>query len=74
MAENGGAGPEFAILIDFEATSDSSDDELTRLQQCDTHEIIEFVRKAHFFGGSARTVPVCSGVARVVVRRGCEPA
>jgi hypothetical protein len=34
---------DYAIVIDFEATCDSSDDELTRLQQCDTHEIIEFV-------------------------------
>ena len=34
----------YAILIDFEATADSSDDELTRLAQCDKHEIIEFVR------------------------------
>ena len=35
---------DYAILIDLEATSDSSDDALTRLQQCDHHEIIEFVR------------------------------
>ena len=35
---------DFCILIDFEATSDTSDDELTRLAQCDVHEIIEFVR------------------------------
>ena len=36
--------PDYAILVDFEATCDTTDDELTRLQQCDTHEIIEFVR------------------------------
>ena len=41
-------GPEYAILIDFEATADSSDDELTRLAQCDHHEIIEFVRDSLF--------------------------
>ena len=35
---------DYCILIDFEATSESTDDELTRLQQCDVHEIIEFVR------------------------------
>ena len=35
---------DYAILIDFEATCDSNDDELTRLAQCDRHEIIEFVR------------------------------
>ena len=40
--------PEYAILIDFEATADSSDDELTRLAQCDHHEIIEFVRSSEF--------------------------
>ena len=35
---------EFCILIDLEATADASDDELTRLQQVEVHEIIEFVR------------------------------
>ena len=30
--------PDYCILIDFEATCDTSDENLTRLQQCDTHE------------------------------------
>ena len=34
---------DYAILIDLEATADSTDDELSRLAQCDRHEIIEFV-------------------------------
>ena len=33
---------EHLIVIDFEGTCDPSDDGLTRLQQCDIHEIIEF--------------------------------
>ena len=37
--------PDYCILIDFEATCDTSDENLTRLQQCDTHEIIEFVSR-----------------------------
>ena len=37
-----GATVEHLIIVDFEGTCDSSDDGLTRLQQCDIHEIIEF--------------------------------
>lgn len=33
---------EHLIVIDFEGTCDPSDEALTRLQQCDIHEIIEF--------------------------------
>ena len=35
---------EHIIVLDFEATCDKADDALTRLQQCDAREIIEFVR------------------------------
>ena len=33
---------EHLIILDFEGTCDPSDERLTRLQQCDIHEIIEF--------------------------------
>ena len=33
---------EHIIIIDFEGTCDPSDESLTRLQQCEIHEIIEF--------------------------------
>ena len=33
---------EHLIVVDFEATCDSGEECLTRLQQCDRHEIIEF--------------------------------
>ena len=33
---------DYLVIVDFEATCDTSDEHISRLQQCDIHEIIEF--------------------------------
>ena len=41
-AEALGPAVEHLIVVDFEGTCNLADDGITRLQQCDIHEIIEF--------------------------------
>ena len=49
------------IILDFEATCDQSDDAVSRIQQCDIHEIIEFPAVWH----AAQNLDNVRGAARV---------
>jgi hypothetical protein len=54
-------GIETILVLDFEATCDDAEPELTRLQQTDIHEIIDFVSHRQNVPRPKRPIPISGG-------------